>query len=99
MSIPSFFGRSLMWPLEATTSNPDPRYFLIVLAFAGDSTTTSVFAISRFSLPNFPAILSDCERLLDERSPEGPLLLRSPRQASRARRWPLGGSAPHAEPA
>ena len=45
MSIPSFFGRSLMCPFEAMTSYLEPRYFLIVLAFAGDSTTTSVFAI------------------------------------------------------
>src|SRR5205807_4953707 len=35
-------GRSMMWPTEAFTVYPDPRYFLIVFAFAGDSTTTSV---------------------------------------------------------
>src|SRR5579859_5724518 len=45
MSTPSFFGRSLMCPFDARTSNFDPRYFLMVLAFAGDSTTTSVFTI------------------------------------------------------
>src|SRR5260370_13478018 len=35
-----------MCPFEAMTSNFEPRYFLIVLASAGDSTTTSVFRIS-----------------------------------------------------
>ena len=29
-----------MWPTEATTSKSLPRYFLMVLAFAGDSTMT-----------------------------------------------------------
>ena len=29
-----------MWPMEATTSKSLPRYFLMVLAFAGDSTMT-----------------------------------------------------------
>src|SRR5438094_2730014 len=43
MSTPIFdFGRSRMWPTEAFTVYPEPRYFLIVFAFAGDSTTTSV---------------------------------------------------------
>src|SRR5262245_52495832 len=45
MSMPSFFGRSRTWPFEAITSYPEPRYFLMVLAFAGDSTTTSVLLI------------------------------------------------------
>src|ERR1700733_7352434 len=36
-----------MCPFEAKTSYSEPRYFLIVFAFAGDSTTTSVFAIKR----------------------------------------------------
>ena len=34
-------GRSRMWPMEATTSYPGPRYFCMVLALAGDSTITS----------------------------------------------------------
>ena len=34
-----------MWPTEARTSNVSPRNFEIVFAFAGDSTTTSGFAI------------------------------------------------------
>src|SRR5262245_47343525 len=34
------FGRSLMCPTEAFTVKPLPRYFLIVLALAGDSTMT-----------------------------------------------------------
>src|SRR5579872_1309796 len=60
MSTPSFLGRSLMCPFEATTSNLEPRYFLIVLAFAGDSTTTRVFPISGFL---FFALSCDFERL------------------------------------
>ena len=41
MSTPIFdFGRSFTWPTEARTSKPRPRYFLMVLAFAGDSTMT-----------------------------------------------------------
>src|SRR5216684_1532854 len=43
MSTPIFdFGRSMMWPTEAFTVYPEPRYFLMVFALAGDSTTTSV---------------------------------------------------------
>src|SRR6266851_1361178 len=43
MSTPIFdFGRSMMWPTEAFTVYPEPRYFLMVFAFAGDSTTTRV---------------------------------------------------------
>src|SRR6185436_18797 len=37
---PSLAGRSRTWPNEARTSYPGPRYLLIVLALAGDSTTT-----------------------------------------------------------
>src|SRR5262249_49066911 len=33
-------GRSMTWPTDAFTVKPVPRYFLIVLALAGDSTTT-----------------------------------------------------------
>jgi hypothetical protein len=44
---PIFLGRSLMCPFDATTSYLAPRYFLIVFAFAGDSTITSVFPITR----------------------------------------------------
>src|SRR5271156_2606555 len=36
-----FFGRSLMWPTEASTVKSFPRYLLIVFALAGDSTITS----------------------------------------------------------
>jgi len=32
----------MMWPTDAFTVKPEPRYFLIVFAFAGDSTTTRV---------------------------------------------------------
>ncbi len=73
-----------MCPFEAMTSYFAPRYFLIVLALAGDSTTTSVLPISGFSL----GFSSDVQRLwavwFGGRSLEGPLLLRSPRRASRA---------------
>ncbi|AGP38522.1 hypothetical protein SCE1572_31040 [Sorangium cellulosum So0157-2] len=41
-------GRSLTCPFEANTSYPLPRYFLMVFAFAGDSTMTSVLAITTF---------------------------------------------------
>jgi hypothetical protein len=34
-------GRSRMWPKEDFTINPLPRYLLMVLALAGDSTMTS----------------------------------------------------------
>src|SRR3954466_3438510 len=33
-------GRSRTWPMEAFTTKPSPRYLLIVLALAGDSTMT-----------------------------------------------------------
>src|SRR5581483_11788869 len=36
-------GRSRTWPLLATTSYSGPRYLLIVLALAGDSTITRCF--------------------------------------------------------
>ncbi len=37
------FGKSMTWPTDALTVKPAPKYFLIVLALAGDSTTTSAF--------------------------------------------------------
>src|SRR5258707_15317149 len=37
---PFLAGRSRTWPNEARTSYEEPRYLLIVLAFAGDSTMT-----------------------------------------------------------
>src|SRR5206468_3624943 len=39
------FGKSRMCPIDATTLKSRPRYLLMVLAFAGDSTTTSAFAM------------------------------------------------------
>jgi hypothetical protein len=42
----TLFGRSLMWPMEATTLKSLPRNFLIVLTFVGDSTTTRELAIT-----------------------------------------------------
>src|SRR5271154_1894118 len=41
-----FLGRSLMWPTEASTVKSLPRYLLIVLALAGDSTITSDLLIA-----------------------------------------------------
>src|SRR5437588_11420623 len=44
ISTPSLLlGRSLMWPQEASTSKPFPKYLLMVFAFVGDSTMTNDF--------------------------------------------------------
>src|SRR5262249_33918601 len=44
-STPIFdLGRSMTWPTEAFTVKPGPRYFLMVFALAGDSTTTRAFS-------------------------------------------------------
>src|SRR6478736_6367108 len=40
-------GRSRTCPLLAVTSKSDPRYLLIVLALAGDSTMTRLFFVFR----------------------------------------------------
>src|SRR5262245_2807848 len=37
----SLFGRSIMWPLEATTEKPRPRNLVSVRDLVGDSTMTS----------------------------------------------------------
>src|SRR6185436_13900806 len=51
-STPSLlFGRSRTWPIDAITLKSRPRYLLMVFAFAGDSTTTSDFAISPLLQP------------------------------------------------
>src|ERR1700761_9242558 len=47
----SFFGRSMMWPIEASTWYSLPRYLLIVFAFAGDSTITSDLPIRSLHPP------------------------------------------------
>src|SRR3546814_18271607 len=39
--LPSLAGRSRTWPNEARTVWPGPRYFSMVFAFAGLSTTTT----------------------------------------------------------
>ena len=36
-----FSGKSRTCPIEAITSYPGPKYFLMVFAFAGDSTITN----------------------------------------------------------
>src|SRR5271167_1346382 len=43
-----FLGRSITWPKEAFTVYFRPRYLLIVLALAGDSTITSDRAMFPF---------------------------------------------------
>jgi hypothetical protein len=50
---PSFAGRSRTWPKDASTLYPGPRYLLIVLAFAGDSTTTT-FIIKSLNTESCP---------------------------------------------
>ena len=46
-SMPNWlFGKSRRWPIEARTMYLRPRYFSMVLALAGDSTTTSVFFVA-----------------------------------------------------
>src|SRR5580704_2329500 len=40
-TLPSFGGRSRTWPKLASTVYPPPKERLMVLAFAGDSTTTT----------------------------------------------------------
>ena len=40
------FGKSLMCPMDATTFVLPPKNFLIVFAFAGDSTIINLSAIS-----------------------------------------------------
>src|SRR5437588_846448 len=51
------FGRSITWPTEAFTTYPEPRYFLMVLAFAGDSTTTRVLPFPRVGTSPCPLAL------------------------------------------
>src|SRR5258706_635459 len=42
-------GKSITWPTDAFTVKPAPRYFLMVLALAGDSTTTSARPLDTFA--------------------------------------------------
>jgi hypothetical protein len=70
-STPIFdFGRSTTWPTDAFTVKPEPRYFLMVLALAGDSTTTSARSLparlGAFSAAaGFAAFLPDAGFLAD----------------------------------
>src|SRR5919108_779186 len=67
-STPSLlFGRSRMCPIDATTLKSRPKYLLMVFAFAGDSTTTSAFAIV------LSRLVARCS-LLDARYPATRLL-------------------------
>src|SRR2546430_16913187 len=82
-------GRSRTWPMLAFTTNPSPRYLLIVLALAGDSTITRAF-----SLDFFFAILCQLPRPKTsqaafppswggiDRGGRGPLLAIHPQQAA-----------------
>lgn len=46
MSTPNWLlGKSLTWPMEASTTKFFPKYFPIVLALAGDSTITKLCPI------------------------------------------------------
>src|SRR6187402_2908559 len=61
-------GRSLTCPIDAFTMKPSPRYLLIVLALAGDST------ITRF-LPFFLAIATRDNRPVFQDVPPGGIYL------------------------
>src|SRR5581483_9272879 len=52
-----FFGRSLTWPIDASTTKSLPRYFPMDFAFAGDSTMTNdlLIAFLHFRLLSVPA--------------------------------------------
>ena len=43
----AFFGKSLIWPTLDSTINSEPKYFVIVLALAGDSTITRDLVIQK----------------------------------------------------
>src|SRR5947209_2427922 len=47
-------GKSRTWPLLAVTSKSAPRYLLIVLALAGDSTMTRFFFFRAATLGSSP---------------------------------------------
>src|SRR5437867_13054603 len=78
-------GRSITWPTDAFTTYPEPRYFLMVFALAGDSTTTSVLVRARAPasaeplafLAVFPAFVVCAAALLLAMFPSG----RRPRPA------------------
>src|SRR5437870_8678376 len=72
-------GRSITWPTDAFTTYPEPRYFLMVFALAGDSTTTSVLVRARAPasaeplafLAVFPAFVVFAAALLIAMFPSG----------------------------
>src|SRR5580765_1958128 len=85
-STPSLlFGRSRMCPIDARTLKSRPRYLLMVFAFAGDSTTTSAFAIvaSFFTLAR--SVNSDETPAADPRDRPAQFQLEQPRQKFRRR--------------
>src|SRR5205823_10645719 len=59
MSMPKrLLGRSRTWPRQATTSKSGPRYLLMVLALAGDSTITRLFFFRAATM--YPRFLVGC---------------------------------------
>src|SRR5207248_3313878 len=60
MSMPKrLLGKSRTWPMLATTSKSGPRYLLIVLALAGDSTITRFFFF-RAATARFLGVFAAC---------------------------------------
>ena len=53
---PSFEGRSLTWPYVASTWKSGPRYLLMVVALAGDSTISSLMSKSSHSKARHVAV-------------------------------------------
>src|SRR5207244_2181851 len=87
-------GRSITWPTDAFTTYPEPRYFLMVFALAGDSTTTSVLVRARAPasaeplafLAVFPAFVVFAAALLIAMFPSGGERCRHSQMGSKAQR-------------
>ena len=69
MSTPSLRGRSRMWPTEAMTLKPLPRYLVMVLALEGLSTITSFRPRLVASLGSAALVASSFDFLLTGHSP------------------------------
>src|SRR5207302_9312152 len=72
-------GRSRTWPMLASTLKLRPRYFLMVLALAGDSTITRL-ALPLVTGPSLPAADEVFERAeeVEEARERAPLALLAP---------------------
>src|SRR5947209_5972998 len=67
MSMPKrLLGKSRTWPLLATTSKSGPRYLLMVLALAGDSTITRFFFFR--ATPSSPEVRGQKSEVNGQRS-------------------------------